>query len=69
VELLATGAQPRRAVVTGLEALTASERRVAEMAADGLTNREIGQARFVTEKTIEWHLGHAYRKRSAHAPS
>jgi DNA-binding CsgD family transcriptional regulator len=61
-ELLATGARPRRAVVTGLEALTASERRVAEMAAEGLTNREIAQALFVTEKTIEWHLGQTYRK-------
>jgi DNA-binding CsgD family transcriptional regulator len=61
-ELLATGARPRRAVLSGLEALTASERRVAEMAAEGLTNREIAQALFVTEKTIEWHLGQAYRK-------
>jgi DNA-binding CsgD family transcriptional regulator len=61
-ELLATGARPRRAVVSGLDALTASERRVAEMAAGGLTNREIAQALFVTEKTIESHLGQAYRK-------
>jgi DNA-binding NarL/FixJ family response regulator len=35
---------------------------VAEMAAEGLTNRQIAQALFVTEKTIEWHLGQAYRK-------
>jgi len=61
-ELIATGARPRRAVVTGLDALTASERRVAQMAAEGLTNRQIAQALFVTEKTIEWHLGQAYRK-------
>jgi len=61
-ELIATGARPRRAVVTGLDALTASERRVADMAAEGMTNREIAQALFVTEKTIEWHLGQAYRK-------
>jgi ATP/maltotriose-dependent transcriptional regulator MalT len=61
-ELVATGARPRRAVVTGLDALTASERRVAEMAAEALTNRQIAQALFVTEKTIEWHLGQAYRK-------
>jgi DNA-binding CsgD family transcriptional regulator len=61
-ELIATGARPRRAMVTGLDALTASERRVAEMAAKGLTNRQIAQALFVTEKTIEWHLGQAYRK-------
>jgi DNA-binding NarL/FixJ family response regulator len=61
-ELLATGARPRRVVLTGLDALTASERRVAKMAAEGLTNREIAQELFVTEKTIEWHLGQTYRK-------
>jgi DNA-binding CsgD family transcriptional regulator len=49
-------------VVSGVDALTASERRVAEMAAEGLTNREIAQALFVTEKTVEGHLGHTYRK-------
>jgi ATP/maltotriose-dependent transcriptional regulator MalT len=62
VELVATGARPRRTMVTGLDALTASERRVADMAAKGLTNRQIAQDLFVTEKTIEWHLGQAYRK-------
>jgi DNA-binding CsgD family transcriptional regulator len=61
-ELVATGARPRRAVFSGLDALTASERRVAEMAAEGSTNREIAQALFVTEKTIEWHLSQSYRK-------
>jgi DNA-binding CsgD family transcriptional regulator len=61
-ELVATGARPRRAVFTGLDALTASERRVAEMAAEGLTNRQIAQALFVTEKTVESHLGQTYRK-------
>ena len=47
-ELRATGAKPRRAVLTGVDALTASELRVAELAAQGLTNREIAQALFVT---------------------
>jgi DNA-binding CsgD family transcriptional regulator len=61
-ELLATGARPRRVAVSGPDALTASERRVAGMAAEGLTNRAIAQALFVTEKTIEWHLSQAYRK-------
>jgi len=61
-ELLATGARPRRVAVSGPAALTASERRVARMAAEGLTNRAIAQALFVTEKTIEWHLSQAYRK-------
>jgi DNA-binding CsgD family transcriptional regulator len=32
------------------------------MAADGLTNRQIAQALFVSEKTVQGHLGHSYRK-------
>jgi DNA-binding CsgD family transcriptional regulator/RecA/RadA recombinase len=61
-ELLATGARPRRIALSGLESLTPSERRVAELAAQGPTNREIAQALFVTPKTVEVHLSHAYRK-------
>ncbi len=61
-ELRATGARPRRAVLSGLDALTASERRVAELARDGMTNREIAQALFVTARTIEGHLTHVFRK-------
>lgn len=61
-ELQATGARPRRIVQTGAEALTASERRVAHMAADGLGNREIAQGLFVTTKAVEFHLRHAYAK-------
>ena len=61
-ELLAAGARPRRAVLTGVEALTASERRVAELAAEGLTNREIAQALFLTENTIQTHLKSVFRK-------
>jgi DNA-binding CsgD family transcriptional regulator len=61
-ELTAAGARPRRAALTGLDALTASERRVADLAVDGLTNREIAQALFVTVKTVEWHLGNTYGK-------
>jgi DNA-binding CsgD family transcriptional regulator len=61
-ELLATGARPRRLVLTGVEALTPSERRVAAMAADGMTNREIAQALFVTPSTVEVHLSSVYRK-------
>ena len=45
-----------------MEQLTASERRVAELAAEGLSNPEIAQALFVTRKTVETHLGHVYRK-------
>jgi DNA-binding CsgD family transcriptional regulator len=61
-ELLATGARPRRIALSGVESLTPSERRVAELAAEGPTNREIAQALFVTSKTVEVHLSSAYRK-------
>ena len=49
-------------VVTGVDALTASERRVARMAAEGMSNKEIAQALFVTVKAVEVHLSSAYRK-------
>ena len=45
-----------------MESLTASELRVCQLAADGLTNAEIAQALFVTRRTVETHLGNAYRK-------
>ena len=61
-ELLATGARPRRAIRSGIDALTPSEHRVARMAADGMTNREIASALFVTTRTVEVHLTHAYQK-------
>ena len=61
-ELLATGARPRRTAAAGRDELTPSERRVTQMAAEGLTNREIAQALFVTEKTVETHLGRAFVK-------
>ena len=68
-ELLATGARPRRLVRSGLESLTASERRVAYMATEGKTNREIAQDLFVTPKTIEMHLSNVYRKLDIRARS
>jgi DNA-binding CsgD family transcriptional regulator len=61
-DLRATGAKPRRVRLTGLEALTASERRIAELAADGLTNREIAQTLFVTDRTVEGHLTNVFTK-------
>jgi len=63
-ELRATGARPRRACLTGLEALTPSERRIAELAAGGMSNPEIAQAVFVTLNTVEGHLRHVYQKLS-----
>jgi DNA-binding CsgD family transcriptional regulator len=41
---------------------TPSERRVAAMAAEGLSNREIAQALFITLRTVEMHLSRAFRK-------
>lgn len=61
-ELRAAGARPRRPMRTGVDALTPSERRTAELAASGLANAEIAQALFVTVKTVEGHLSGAYRK-------
>src|SRR6201999_4311365 len=61
-ELAAIGIRPRTTSRSGTEALTPSERRVAELAATGQTNREIAQTLFVTEKTVETHLGRAFRK-------
>jgi DNA-binding CsgD family transcriptional regulator len=61
-ELLATGARPRRVALSGVESLTPSERRVAELAAQGPTNREIAQTLFVTPRTVEVHLTSVFRK-------
>jgi len=61
-ELAATGAHRRTVMLSGLEELTASERRVAHLAAEDLSNKEIAQALFVTVKTVEQHLSRVYRK-------
>jgi DNA-binding CsgD family transcriptional regulator len=66
-ELRAAGGRPRRPRISGAEALTASERRIAGMAADGLSNPEIAQALFITKKTVEAHLSNAYRKLDIHS--
>ncbi len=61
-ELVAAGGRPRRLALSGLDSLTPSERRVAQLAADGLSNREIAQNLFITARTVEGHLTHAYEK-------
>ncbi len=61
-ELLAARARPRRTALTGPDALTSAERQVAELAAGGLSNRQIAQHLFVTQATVETHLRHAFRK-------
>jgi ATP/maltotriose-dependent transcriptional regulator MalT len=61
-ELRAAGGRTSDPEGAGVELLTASERRVAELAAQGQSNPEIAQALYVTRKTVETHLGHVYRK-------
>jgi DNA-binding CsgD family transcriptional regulator len=61
-ELAASGEKVRRYTPIGVESLTPSERRVAELAAGGMTNRQIAQTRFLTVKTIETHLSSVYDK-------
>jgi DNA-binding CsgD family transcriptional regulator len=61
-ELSAAGGRSAAATGRGGAQLTVSERRVAELAAQGLSNKEIAQELFVTSKTVETHLGRAYLK-------
>lgn len=61
-ELVAAGAKPRRERISGVDALTASELRVAQLAAQGLTNRQIAQTLFITMRTVSAHLGQVYSK-------
>jgi DNA-binding CsgD family transcriptional regulator len=61
-ELRVTGAKLRRPTSSGLDSLTPSERRIVDLAAGGASNPEIAQSLFVTVKTVEMHLGNAYRK-------
>ncbi len=61
-ELVVAGGRPRRNALRGRDALTPSELRVAEMAVAGQTNRQIAQALFVTQRTVENHLTSTYSK-------
>ncbi|MFC9252216.1 ATP-binding protein [Amycolatopsis thailandensis] len=60
--LEALGDRPRRTVLADPSSLTASERRVADLAASGRANREIAQELFVTPKAVENHLRRIYTK-------
>jgi DNA-binding CsgD family transcriptional regulator/tetratricopeptide (TPR) repeat protein len=62
VELAASGARTRRRALVGADALTPSERRIADMAGAGMSNTEIAQALFVTLNTVETHLRRVFRK-------
>jgi DNA-binding CsgD family transcriptional regulator/tetratricopeptide (TPR) repeat protein len=61
-ELRVAGARRPTSAVSGADALTASERRVAGLAVTGLSNKEIAASLFVTRKTVEVHLSACYRK-------
>ena len=61
-QLIAAGARPRHTALTGPEALTSAGRRVAALAADGLSNRQIAQHLFITQPAVETHLRHAFQK-------
>ncbi len=61
-ELLQAGGRPRRERTSGVRALTPSERRVADLAAAGNSNRQIAESLFVTKKAVEYHLGNVYGK-------
>ncbi|MFD5390112.1 AAA family ATPase [Streptomyces sp. NPDC127074] len=61
-ELVAAGARSRSEANCGVASLTPTERRVASLAAGGLSNREISERLFVVRRTVELHLSSAYRK-------
>lgn len=61
-ELAVAGGRPRRPRLSGVLALTPSERRVAQMAARGMSNRQIAEALFLSVKTVETHLGRGFDK-------
>jgi DNA-binding CsgD family transcriptional regulator len=61
-ELVAAGGRPRRSARRGVLGLTPTERRVAILGAESLTNREIAEAFVISEKTVETHMTSAFRK-------
>jgi DNA-binding CsgD family transcriptional regulator len=61
-EVFATGARPRTEGTAGVGALTASERRVVALAAEGQDNLDIAQSLYVTPRAIDEHLANAFRK-------
>jgi DNA-binding CsgD family transcriptional regulator len=62
LELEATGGSARRRNPTTADELTPQETQVARLAAEGVTNREIGTRLFISTSTVEYHLRKAFRK-------
>ena len=61
-ELSAAGARPRRSALSGPAALTPAEHRIAALAALGESNRGIAERLYITQRTVETHLTHAFAK-------
>jgi DNA-binding CsgD family transcriptional regulator len=61
-ELLGAGVEPSVQAPSGVHALTDTQRRVAVLAAEGHSEREIAQAMFVTPNAVDFQLGEVYRK-------
>jgi DNA-binding CsgD family transcriptional regulator len=66
IELSATGHKVRKRTVETRDDLTAHERRIAELACDGLSNPEIGARLFLSQRTVEWHLRKVFGKLGIH---
>jgi ATP/maltotriose-dependent transcriptional regulator MalT len=62
IELVATGEKVRKRSAETRDELTAQEEQIAVLARDGLSSREIGARLFLSPRTVEWHLGHVFRK-------
>ena len=65
-ELRATGATARRRAVTAAVELTVQEAQIARLAADGLSNPEIGIRLFLSPRTVQYHLGKVFTKLGHH---
>jgi ATP/maltotriose-dependent transcriptional regulator MalT len=61
-ELHATGETLRKRSIETSAELTAHEARIARLVAEGLTNREIGDAMYISARTVEWHLCKIFNK-------
>jgi DNA-binding CsgD family transcriptional regulator len=61
-ELRASGERSRRRIPEARDQLTAQELQIAQLAAQGLSNREIGQRLYLSHRTVGTHLYRAFPK-------